>query len=220
MKIDQLVKFELLDTHKHARKLYDLSIKIEVVSGVTRSLVSIFLFVILFVSIYFLLKVQFIDIVVLSSGIIMMMRLTPLLLSLARLRTGVAMKMPLFDAIDKTIKELDSFPEADLGTKLVVKKPTKLHVENLSYKYPDVTHSVLCDLNFSLNSGETVAIVGPSGAGKTTLVNVLVRLLTPSSGNVFLDNQNINEIQLDDYRSHFCHAGQHPAIFDELFYII
>ena len=110
--------------------------------------------------------------------------------------------------------------EADLGTKLVVKKPTKLHVENLSYKYPDVTHSVLCDLNFSLNSGETVAIVGPSGAGKTTLVNVLVRLLTPSSGNVFLDNQNINEIQLDDYRSHFAMLVSIRQFLMSRFYII
>jgi len=40
-------------------------------------------------------------------------------------------------------------------------------------------------------------------------------LLNPSSGSVFLDNQNINELQLDDYRSHFCYAGQYPAIFDE-----
>ena len=73
----------------------------------------------------------------------------------------------------------------------------------------------LHNLNFTLKSGETVAFVGPFGAGKTTLVNVLVRLLNPSSGSVFLDNQNINEIQLDDYRSHFCYAGQLPAIFDE-----
>ena len=215
LKIDQLVKFELLDTNKHARKLYDLSVKIELVSGATRSVLTIFLFVVLFLSIYFLLKVQSIDIVLLSSGIIVMMRLTPLLLSLARLRTGIAMKMPLFDAIDKTIKALDSFPEADYGTKLVAKKPSTLHVENLSYKYPDVVDSVLHDLNFTLKSGETVAFVGPSGAGKTTLVNVVVRLLNPSSGSVFLDNQNINELQLDDYRSHFCYAGQYPAIFDE-----
>jgi ATP-binding cassette subfamily B protein len=209
------VKFELLDTNKHARKLYDLSVKIELVSGATRSVLTIFLFVVLFLSIYFLLKVQSIDIVLLSSGIIVMMRLTPLLLSLARLRTGIAMKMPLFDAIDKTIKALASFPEADYGTKLVAKKPSTLHVENLSYKYPDVVDSVLHDLNFTLKSGETVAFVGPSGAGKTTLVNVVVRLLNPSSGSVFLDNQNINELQLDDYRSHFCYAGQYPAIFDE-----
>jgi ATP-binding cassette, subfamily B, bacterial MsbA len=215
LKIDQLVKLELLDTYKHACRLYDLANKIELVSSVTRSLVSIFLFVVLFLSVYFLLKVQFIDIVLLSSGILVMMRLTPLLVGSARLRTGVAMKMPLFDAIDKTIESLVSFPEADLGTKLVSKKPSKFHVKNLSYKYPDVTDSVLYDLNFTLNSGETVALVGPSGAGKTTLVNVLVRLLTPSSGDVFLDNQNINELQLDDYRSHFCYTGQNPAVFDE-----
>ena len=125
LKIDQLVKFELLDANKHARKLYELSIKIEVVSGLTRSLVTIFLFVILFLSIYFLLKVQFMDIVMLSSGMVVMMRLTPLLLSLSRLRTGVAMKRPLFDAIDKTIKDLVSLPEAscEKADKIACRKP-------------------------------------------------------------------------------------------------
>lgn len=138
LKIDQLVKFELLDASRHARKLYGLSVKIEIVSAATRAAVSIFLFVTVFLSIYFLLKVHFIDIVLLSSGVIVMMRLTPLIISLARLRTGIATKMPLFDAIDKTIEALVSFPEADHGTKLVAKKPSTLHVENLSYKYPDV----------------------------------------------------------------------------------
>ena len=130
-----------MPTNMHAVSMTYL-VKIELVSGVTRSVLTIFLFVVLFLSIYFLIKMQSVDIVILSSGIIVMMRLTPLLFSLARLRTGFAIKMPFFDAIDKTIHALASSPEADCGTSLVAKKPSTLHVENLCFKYLDDVESV------------------------------------------------------------------------------
>jgi ATP-binding cassette, subfamily B, bacterial MsbA len=84
--------------------------------------------------------------------------------------------------------------------------------ENVSYNFGD--KQVLSDINLSLKQGEFLAIVGASGSGKTTLANLLLRLLDPVSGSVLLDNQNIKDFPLGDYRRLFGVVSQDTWLFE------
>jgi len=65
-------------------------------------------------------------------------------------------------------------------------------VENLNVSYSDI--EVLKDINFHINTGEIVTIIGPNGSGKSTLIKAVSRCLKPSKGNIFLDKNNIKQI--------------------------
>ena len=71
----------------------------------------------------------------------------------------------------------------------VNKKKVKIVVKNLTKKFSKLL--VLDDINFTVDDGEFVCIVGPTGCGKTTFLNLLSKLLEPTYGNVFIDGENI-----------------------------
>ena len=84
---------------------------------------------------------------------------------------------------------------------------------NLSFKYPGSTTPALKDVNFSIQPGETVAIVGPIGSGKSTLANALLRLLDIEAGQVFLDGYDITQLRLRDLRSAIAYVPQDSFLF-------
>lgn len=84
---------------------------------------------------------------------------------------------------------------------------------NLSYTYPGSTTPALKDINFNIHSGETVAIVGPIGCGKSTLANALPRLLNIEPGQLFLDQHDITQLQLRDLRSAIAYVPQDSFLF-------
>ncbi|GAV57207.1 ABC_tran domain-containing protein/ABC_membrane domain-containing protein [Cephalotus follicularis] len=73
---------------------------------------------------------------------------------------------------------------------------------NISFSYGDDMPLVLNGLNLHIKAGETIALVGPSGGGKTTLIKLLLRLYDPSSGCILFDNCNIRSVRLDSLRRH------------------
>ncbi|WP_122032547.1 peptidase domain-containing ABC transporter [Aliivibrio sp. EL58] len=77
-----------------------------------------------------------------------------------------------------------------------------LRVENLSFRYTDNSEWLFSNLTFEIQPGECIAIIGSSGCGKTTLMKLLLGLLKPTSGNIYIDNINIQDISLNDYRKH------------------
>ncbi|OUL25232.1 hypothetical protein BV378_16880 [Nostoc sp. RF31YmG] len=89
----------------------------------------------------------------------------------------------------------------------------KLTAKNFSYTYPGATTPALENLNFTINPGETVAIVGAIGSGKSTLANALPRLLEIESGHLFLDELDITKIALADLRGAIAYVPQDSFLF-------
>ncbi|MDZ7961249.1 MAG: ABC transporter ATP-binding protein [Aulosira sp. DedQUE10] len=89
----------------------------------------------------------------------------------------------------------------------------KLRAKNFSYTYPGSTTPALDNVNFTINPGETVAIVGAIGSGKSTLANALPRLLEIESGHLFLDGLDITQIALADLRSAIAYVPQDSFLF-------
>ncbi|HEY9901641.1 MAG TPA: ABC transporter ATP-binding protein [Candidatus Sericytochromatia bacterium] len=89
----------------------------------------------------------------------------------------------------------------------------QLTAQNLSYNYPGAKTPALQNLSFTINAGETVAIVGAIGSGKSTLANVLPRLLNIEPNQLFLDGIDITKARLQDLRNAIAYVPQDSFLF-------
>lgn len=85
---------------------------------------------------------------------------------------------------------------------------------NVNFAYVEGT-PILENVNFSINRGEKIALVGETGAGKTTIVNLILGFYKINSGNIFFDGKNIDDISLESIRKNISFIQQNPYIFDE-----
>lgn len=83
----------------------------------------------------------------------------------------------------------------------------RLEFKNVSFSY-HAGGNVLSGVNFSIKKGQFVGLIGPSGAGKTTLVDLILRLLKPRSGEILLDGNNINNVNMEDWRRSVGYVSQ------------
>lgn len=91
-------------------------------------------------------------------------------------------------------------------------KSGAIEIKNLTFKYG--RKKVLDNLSLSIKPGEKVGLVGSSGAGKTTLVNLLMRMYDPNKGAIFFDGQNIHDVTQDSLRKNITFIPQEPALFN------
>lgn len=98
------------------------------------------------------------------------------------------------DMIYCDLKEIEGCDIIDLKKSDKIKKwefKDKIELANIAYHYPDSEKLVLSDINLSIRKGETIALIGTSGAGKTTLADILLGLLQPVTGRILVDGKNI-----------------------------
>ena len=123
-------------------------------------------------------------------------RLMPSLNRIIQLFNTIKFKMPLFNEVFDDFYNIKLHMENE-GKNPVEKKIEKmpfrheLAVQHLSFSYPSKPEEVLHDVNFEISKGSFVGIIGPSGAGKTTFVDILLGLLPPVSGQILVDGRNI-----------------------------
>lgn len=89
-----------------------------------------------------------------------------------------------------------------------------LCVDNIVFSYGD-NEDVLKGLSLNIKAGETVALVGASGGGKSTLVQIILGMYTPDSGQLYFDKVPVSEIGLDVVRDNVATVLQHPALFND-----
>jgi ATP-binding cassette subfamily B protein len=99
------------------------------------------------------------------------------------------------------------------GRKKVDHVEGRIEFDHVTFGFKDSPRPVLHDLSFRIEPGETVAFVGASGAGKTTILNLVIGFLRASAGRIMIDGQNINELNLQSYRQHIAVVPQTPILF-------
>ncbi len=89
-----------------------------------------------------------------------------------------------------------------------------ISIRDLSFSYPGSEAVVLNNINLEVRAGETVALVGRSGAGKTTLTNLIARFYDPAAGSICLDGRDLRDIRLENYRRLLGMVEQDVFLFD------
>ena len=120
--------------------------------------------------------------------------------------------------LDRTLDLLEEPPELpDRPGALTINRQNihgMIEVRNLSFMYPSNAQEVLNDVSFKAQPGQLVAFVGASGAGKTTLCNLIARFYDPSQGSILLDGHDLRDIQLEQYRNLLGIVEQDVFLFD------
>lgn len=88
-----------------------------------------------------------------------------------------------------------------------------IEFNHVSFRYPGSKENVLTDLSFKINKGETLAIIGATGCGKTSLLNLIPRLYDVTEGTVFVDGINVKEYKLNDLRNLIGYVPQKSVLF-------
>lgn len=125
----------------------------------------------------------------------------------ATIQRGLAGAESVFDLLDKPI-------ESTKGTKLTKRVQGAIEFERVSYAYRQ-GQPVLHDVSFSIAPGETVALVGHSGSGKTTIASLLPRFYELKQGRIILDGKSIQEITLASLREQIALVSQNVTLFND-----
>lgn len=89
----------------------------------------------------------------------------------------------------------------------------KIVFKNVSFKYPESSEDVLVDLNLKISKGETFAIIGPTGSGKSSLINLIPRLYDATAGSIEVDGVDVRQYDLDTLRKKIGYVSQKSFIF-------
>jgi len=120
------------------------------------------------------------------------------------------------EASQKRINEfLQHEPEIKNGILTPNNVKGSIEFKNVSLTYDDTNITALNNISFSINNGETVAILGKTGSGKTTILNLVARMYDPTSGSVFIDSIDIKEQNLHELRKHIGVVPQDPFLFSD-----
>jgi len=118
-------------------------------------------------------------------------------------------------AAESLFEVLDIEGEQDTGMYQVDRCKGALEFKNLSFQYSKAHERALIDINFKIEPGQTIALVGASGGGKSTLVNLVSRFYPHNQGQILLDGVEINEYQLANLRRQIALVNQQVILFND-----
>lgn len=118
-------------------------------------------------------------------------------------------------AAESVFRMLDEAPEVDVGTLQLGRARGEIEFVAVTLRYTTTERDALTSINLHILPGETVALVGPSGGGKTSLVNLLPRFYHASSGKIRIDGNDIESLALGSLRANIAHVGQDVFLFDD-----
>ena len=118
-------------------------------------------------------------------------------------------------ALERGLDLIDATPRETQGSFTQARARGDIRFERLGVQFAPDTPPALKDVNLTIHPGETIALVGASGAGKTTLVNLLPRFVDASAGQVLLDGTDVREWTLPSLRAQFAVVSQHVVMLND-----
>ncbi len=144
--------------------------------------------------------------------------LASLLQPLAMLASSAAGFQTSLAGLDRVLDLMDEPQESPTQPEATTLNPDKIlgriEMQGVSFTYPKAAAPALSDVSFSTEPGQIVALVGPSGAGKTTLCNLIARFYDPDAGNVSIDGMDLRHVSTDSYRALLAIVEQDIFLFD------
>lgn len=121
---------------------------------------------------------------------------------------GIAAAASIFNVLDQA-------PQPDTGTRKLERAKGDLRFENVTFRYGEGDEPALSDISFHVEAGKTVALVGRSGSGKSTISSLLTRFYDYDEGSIQLDNVDIREYKLKSLRRQFAVVSQSVSLFND-----
>ncbi|NUT09471.1 MAG: ABC transporter ATP-binding protein [Nonomuraea sp.] len=125
----------------------------------------------------------------------------------------LAMAQEAMTSADRVMEVMDTVPAIEGGTRTIDRPHGHLRFEGVGFTFPGADAPVLRDVWLDVRPGETVAVVGATGAGKTTLTALVPRLIDPTSGRVTIDGEDVRDLDLKTLRSLVATAFEEPTLF-------
>jgi subfamily B ATP-binding cassette protein MsbA len=124
------------------------------------------------------------------------------------IQTGVVAAESVFSLVDQT-------GEPDTGQGELGRAAGKIEFDQVCFTYPDSNRAAVDDVSFVLQPGDSVALVGSSGSGKTTIASLLPRFIIPDSGQIRIDGHDISAVRLASLRANIALVSQEIVLFND-----
>ena len=120
-------------------------------------------------------------------------------------------------SLDRISELLDATPDVKDDAEVLSVNGIKGDIEfrNLNFRYPDGERDVLSDVSFKIKAGENVGIVGKTGSGKTTVVDLILRTYNVPKGSLFVDGRDVTEVAIKDIRRAIAYVPQDNFLFSD-----
>jgi len=197
--------FQLVKTIRQQR------FKVDVAGGINTSVVNVLIGLCLATVVYFsstFLAMSAGEFLAFFTAMAMLVKPSKSLININKpLQNAVIAGISVFGLIDEK-------PESNAGVNKLNLPIGDISFKNVSFSYDENPQS-LSNINLNIKNGETIALVGATGSGKTTLVNLLTRFYEPSSGKISINKEDINTFDLESYRSNFSYVDQNVRLFND-----
>ncbi|MEN8138606.1 MAG: ABC transporter ATP-binding protein [Bacteroidota bacterium] len=114
-----------------------------------------------------------------------------------------------------SVLETDNLIKDKVGAEVIEEFKSEIEIENIKFKYPENKNWIIDDVSFKVEKGKTVALVGQSGSGKTTMANLIPRFYDTKEGNIKIDGNNIKDISKKSLRSLIGIVTQESILFND-----
>jgi ATP-binding cassette, subfamily B, bacterial MsbA len=148
------------------------------------------------------------------SAVALLYRLQPYVREFEGNRLKLAGMSASLGAVEDVVSPADkNYPP--IGSRAFAGLQRDIRFEDVSLTYPEAESASLTSVSFTIRRGTTTAIVGPSGAGKTTIVSLLLRLYEPSTGSILVDGTPLHDIERGSWLARIAVAGQDAELIDD-----
>ena len=205
---------EMSNITKIQKVIVDNEVKLTKISGILALIFIPLSTAVLLISLNVFVSILEIKLAIILTFGIAFMRLMPVMGNLQSNLNKLVQYFPSYKYVEKVITSaLVSFEYVEEGIQInEIKK--SIEFKNVFFTYPNRKNITLKNISFTLDAGSFIAISGASGAGKSTIVDMLPRIIEPDKGTILMDNTEIRKISLKSLRSNIAYIPQEPILFN------